>query len=58
VPISVAEFRNDMLLIITVLALKFVYYLDGEKAFCGIISDDISILALKIRKGDQKSLTG
>jgi hypothetical protein len=28
-----------------VLALKFVYYLDGEKAALIFVSDDVSILA-------------
>jgi hypothetical protein len=31
-PVLLLSFRNDMLLIITVLAFNFVYYLDGEKS--------------------------
>jgi hypothetical protein len=36
----------------TVLALKFVYYLDGEKAALNFMSDDISILACEKAKGN------
>jgi hypothetical protein len=42
----------------TVLALKFLYYLDSKKVALSSISDDISILAYEKAKGDYYRLVG
>jgi hypothetical protein len=43
---------------LTVLALKFRYYLDGEKATLISVLDDIRIPAYKRAKGNRKHLAG
>jgi hypothetical protein len=42
----------------TVLALKFLDYLDGKKATIMYVSDDIGILAYEIARGHYRYLAG
>jgi hypothetical protein len=42
----------------TVLALKFVYYLDGKKAAMSSMPDDTSILTYEKAKGNYCRLAG
>jgi hypothetical protein len=43
---------------ITVLALKFVYYLDGKKAVMSSMPDDTSILSYEKAEGNYCRLAG
>jgi hypothetical protein len=42
----------------TVLALKFVYYLDGKKAAMSSMPDDTSILTYEKAEGNHRRLAG